>query len=199
MFEKQINKESNPFDLFLSWLEEAKLKEINNYNAMCLSTVSDENKPSSRMVLLKAFDETSFNFFTNLGSKKSLDIKKNPFVSLCFYWKSLGKQIRIEGKAYQMDDSEADHYFLSRPRDSKIGAWASKQSTVLDSFDKFKNEFEEMSDYFETHELSRPDFWSGYKVKANYIEFWQEGDFRLHERVVFEKKDSEWNSFRLYP
>jgi len=189
-----------PFDIFTQWFEKAKSKkEIIEPTAMCLSTVKN-NTPSSRMVLLKHFDESGFCFYTNLTSNKAEQLSMNKNVSLCFYWGSLGYQVRIEGHAIGVTKKEADDYFASRRRESQIGAWASKQSREMQNEDEFQNRIKEIEKKFFNKDVPRPDFWSGFRVVANRIEFWEEKDFRLHTRNLFILQDNKtWAKSRIYP
>lgn len=190
-----------PFLKFSEWLDLAKSnKNIVEPTAMCLSTVSEDNCPSSRMVLLKKFDETGFCFFTNLTSRKGKELSINENVALCFYWGILGKQVRIEGKIEKVSLKEADDYFSSRRRESQIGAWASKQSCEMENWQEFTLRIEEIKRDFENQNVPRPPFWSGFRVVPKLIEFWQEGDFRIHKREVYLKNDDDsWNLKLIYP
>lgn len=189
-----------PFDIFSKWLKEAeKNKQIIEPTAMCLSTVNSENKPSSRMVLLKKFDQSGFCFFTNLTSRKAGELKNNQNVALCFYWGILGRQVRIEGEVEAVTEKEADDYFASRRRGSQIGAWASKQSQTMKDDTEFESRIHEVEDNFKNQDVTRPPFWSGFRCKPTLIEFWEEGDFRLHKRTVYKKINTGWEVTRIYP
>ena len=189
-----------PFEKFAIWLEEAKAKnEIIEPTAMCLSTVDDNSSPSSRMVLLKNFNEKGFCFFTNLTSRKGKEIRDNNNVALCFYWGILGRQVRIEGHLEKVTLKEADDYFASRRRESQIGAWASKQSCEMEEWSEFEDRIDKITKDFEGENVPRPPFWSGFRVIPKYIEFWQEGDFRIHRREVYEKNFDGWKLRKLYP
>ena len=194
-----INIENDPIELFRKWFEEASKNELNDANAMNLSTISNEFKPSSRMVLLKDFNKSGFVFYTNVNSKKGISILNNPNVALNFHWKSLLRQIRIEGIANQVSDEEADKYFDTRPKDSRIGAWASDQSSELLDRNKLLNNINYYKNKFKDIEIPRPDYWRGFKVNPLLIEFWQDMPFRLHERLEFLKVKEEWVSRKLYP
>ena len=193
--------EDNPIILFKEWFEKAKVSEINDPNAFALGTIDNNNYPSTRIVLLKDFNDSGFVFYTNLNSDKSKSIKKISNVSMCFHWKSLSRQIRILGSASQVSETEADEYFDSRPHGSKIGAWASDQSSILykredlyDSIDKFKYKFSNEK------KIPRPDYWSGWRIKPIEIEFWLDGENRIHERLKYLKKDNgNWERFLLSP
>ena len=194
-----INIKDNPFILFDKWFVEAKQKEINNPNAMNLATVGSILRPSSRMVLLKSYDTSGFVFYTNLNSRKGINIKKNSKVFLNFYWKSLLKQIGIRGVAKFVSDSEADEYFNSRPRNSQIGSLVSNQSSELNNREELEQNFQIYRKKYKGKKIPRPSHWSGYKVKPDLIEFWQEMSFRLHDRVEFIKSKNKWYGKRLYP
>ncbi len=194
-----ININDNPFILFDKWFVEAKQKEIKNPNAMNLATVGSILKPSSRMVLLKSYDTSGFVFYTNLNSRKGINIKKNSKVFLNFYWKSLLKQIGIRGVAKFVSDSEADEYFNSRPRNSQIGSLISNQSSELKNREELEQNFQIYRKKYKGKKIPRPSHWSGYKVKPDLIEFWQEMPFRLHDRVEFIKSKNKWYGRRLYP
>ncbi|MFT6077749.1 MAG: pyridoxamine 5'-phosphate oxidase [Myxococcota bacterium] len=192
------NKE--PFDIFSKWINEAQENsKIVEPTAMCLSTVDEESKPSSRMVLLKKFDEKGFCFFTNLTSRKGGELDNNQNVALCFYWGSFGRQVRIEGEVEAVSDIEADDYFASRRRESQIGAWASKQSQEMASDEEFATRIKESEEKFEGKDVSRPPFWSGFRCKPTRIEFWEDGDFRIHTRTIYQKSGDAWKISRIYP
>jgi pyridoxamine 5'-phosphate oxidase len=190
-----------PFELFDKWYEAAKKKEINDPNALALATSSKNNVPSVRMVLLKDFSKNGFVFYTNLNSQKGNEIKENPSVSMCFHWKSLLRQVRINGKVTPVQNTVADKYYNTRAYESRIGAWASNQSSVLNdrqelinSIDKFKKKFNEKDN------VPRPDHWSGWNLKPDSIEFWLDGDNRIHERLKFLlNSDGSWKKVLLSP
>ena len=194
-----LNNITDPINLFKDWFEEALQKEINDPNAMNLSTISKDLKPSSRMVLLKSFDNNGFVFYTNINSKKGTSIISNPNVALNFHWKSMLKQIRIEGKAHQVTNKEADDYFNSRPEDSKIAAWASNQSSVLFNREKLNENIKYYKKKFENITIIRPPHWTGFQVEPELIEFWQDIPFRLHDRLEFKKINDEWLAKKLFP
>ena len=194
-----INADSDPINLFNSWFNEASISEINDPNAMNLSTISKDLKPSSRMVLLKDFSQNGFIFYTNLNSKKGESIIKNPNVALNFHWKSLLRQVRIEGKAKKVLDDEADEYYESRAENSKISAWASNQSRELTSREELEIKIKYYKKEFENKKIKRPSFWSGYRVEPDLIEFWHDMPFRLHDRLEYKKINNVWISKKLYP
>ena len=176
----------NPFDLFEKWFDEAKNNEINDPNALALGTANKEGIPSVRMVLLKDFDKNGFVFYTNLNSQKGNEIKENPNATMCFHWKSLLRQIRINGRLKQVDDKIADNYYKTRAYESRIGAWASKQSSILKSREELLNNLENFKKkYNDIKNVPRPDHWSGWNLKPSSIEFWLDGDNRIHERLKY--------------
>lgn len=190
-----------PYPLFETWFNEAKEKEPNDPNAMALGTVDADGMPAVRMVLLKDWDETGFVFYTNLSSRKGKALKETPQAALCFHWKSLCRQIRIEGHVEQVADKVADAYFHSRHRGSQIGAWASNQSSPLDSRETLKERVAMYEEKFKDQDvIPRPPHWSGFRVKPIAIEFWDDGEYRLHDRFRYTKNDSgAWQAERLYP
>ena len=191
----------NPFELFEKWFEEAKKKEINDPNALALGTASKEGKPSVRMVLLKGFDKNGFIFYTNLNSQKGNELKENPHATMCFHWKSLLRQIRIVGTLTQVDKKTADDYYNTRAYESRIGAWASKQSKVLHSRDELLNSIEDYKNkYSDKDNVPRPSHWSGWNLKPSSIEFWLDGDNRIHERLKYSlDKNNNWVKTLLSP
>ncbi len=190
-----------PFELFADWLKDAEKSEPNDHNAMSVASVDEDGMPNVRMVLLKGFDETGFVFYTNFESQKGREILEHGKVALNFHWKSLRRQVRIRGLVETVCDEEADAYFASRARDSRIGAWASDQSRPLES--RFALE-KSIAKYAARHAIGaipRPPHWSGFRVKPLSIEFWHDRPFRLHDRIVFRRDavDGEWEKTRLYP
>ena len=191
----------DPIELFKIWMDEAKISELNDPNALALATADKNANPSVRMVLLKDFNKKGFVFYTNLESQKGNELKENPKASMCFHWKSLLRQIRINGKLTKVADEVADAYFNSRAYDSRIGAWASKQSTVLEnrndlllSIDKYKKKYNDKVN------VPRPKHWSGWNLSPLSIEFWLDGENRIHERLKYIKnKDGKWNKVLLSP
>ena len=191
----------DPFELFKEWFEVAKMKEINDPNALALGTASKDGVPSVRMVLLKGFDKDGFIFYTNLKSQKSKELKENPNATMCFHWKSLLRQIRIVGKLNLVDDKTADDYYSTRAYESRIGAWASKQSSILKSRDELLNNLENFKKkYSDKDKVPRPDHWSGWNLKPSSIEFWLDGDNRIHERLKYTlDNNNNWEKSLLSP
>ena len=198
--EQAFSPPDNPYDLFQEWLEKASEKEINDPNAMCLATTSTDGQPHARMVLLKELDENGFVFYTNSASAKGEQIADNKKAAICFHWKSLRKQVRVEGIIEQVSDEQADAYYNTRHRGSRIGAWASKQSQPLENFQTLKNFVEDFEEKFENQEdIPRPPHWTGYRIKPVNIEFWIDGDYRLHQRYLYKKNGDQWRIGMLYP
>jgi len=190
-----------PFSLSQQWLEEAEAAEINDPTAMSLATVNTDGLPSLRMVLLKGCDERGFVFFTNFESRKGANLLENPNAALLFHWKSLRRQLRVEGRVEVVTDEEADAYFASRPRASRIGAWASKQSRPMEGRFEFEAEIARYTAKFGASEIPRPDFWSGFRLVPKYFEFWRDRKFRLHERKTYTLNDQGqgWDIEEIYP
>ena len=190
----------DPISQFEHWLAEAKAhKHISEPTAMCLATADAKAVPSARMVLLKGLDARGFVFYTNNESHKGADLRENPHAALVFYWMPLGRQVRVEGVVQPVSDAEADEYFASRPRDSRIGAWASKQSRPLKDKAQLLADVARETARFGLGEVPRPPYWHGWRVVPSVIEFWQEGSFRIHEREVFTRDGDGWKVVRLYP
>ncbi|HEV2149348.1 MAG TPA: pyridoxamine 5'-phosphate oxidase [Longimicrobiaceae bacterium] len=191
-----------PLARFGELLERARATDLPEPTAMALSTVGADGRPSSRMVLLKGFDEHGFVFYTNLGSRKAREIGVNPWVALCFHWQPLEVQVRVEGRAAPVGDAEADAYFGSRPRGSQVGAWASRQSEELPSRAALEERILQVEERFQGGEIPRPPFWSGFRVVPDRIELWFALPSRLHERDVYTRDPDApggWSLRRLYP
>jgi pyridoxamine 5'-phosphate oxidase len=191
----------DPIDLFEVWMSEAKKTELNDPNALALATSDQNNFPSIRMVLLKDFNKKGFVFYTNLNSQKGNELKNNPKASMCFHWKSLLRQIRISGTITQVEDNVADQYYNSRGYDSRIGAWASKQSKKLKNRDELTNSIKEFKQKFnDENNVPRPNHWSGWNLSPKRIEFWLDGDSRIHERLNYTiDKNGNWIKSLLSP
>ena len=193
-----IDFTQNPFELFANWYDLAIETEINDPNAMTLSTISN-NRPSSRVVLLKSHDEKGFVFYTNSNSKKGKSISENNNIALNFHWKTQNRQIRIEGQAKIVSSEIADSYFNSRPRGSQIGAWSSNQSAELNARSELIDNIKKFEKKYEDQDIPRPSHWNGYLVKPQLIEFWQEMPYRIHDRVVYTLLKNKWEIKKLYP
>lgn len=189
----------DPFALFDRWYAEARASEPNDSNAMALATADADGRPSVRMVLLKGHGPDGFVFYTNREGRKAADLAANPHAALLFHWKSLRRQIRIEGPITLASDAESDAYFASRGRDSQLGAWASDQSRPLDSRETFEARFAETAARFEGGAVPRPPHWGGYRVTPHTLEFWQDRAHRLHERRQFTRDGDRWSEGLLYP
>tara|TARA_B100001094_G_C18041427_1_gene725205 strand:+ start:21 stop:647 length:627 start_codon:yes stop_codon:yes gene_type:complete len=191
----------DPFQLFKEWMEEAKKSEPNDPNAVALATSNKNNIPSVRMVLLKDFNENGFVFYTNLSSQKGNDLKENPYAAMCFHWKSLLRQIRIVGKISLVSNKVADEYYSSRAYESQIGAWASKQSQELKTRDELVKSIQDYKKKFDNKtNVPRPSHWSGWNLFPESIEFWLDGDNRIHERLKYTKNNSgNWTKSLLSP
>ena len=192
--------EANPIVLFKKWFALAEKSEVNDPNALSLATSSSSGIPSVRMVLLKGLSEKGFVFYTNFNSNKGIDLKSNPNASMCFHWKSLRRQVRISGKAVVISDQEADKYYSSRAYESRIGAWASSQSQVMQNRNEFLDRFKDFKKkYPDQNNVPRPPHWSGWRVEPNSIEFWLEIKNRIHERLNYKKENDKWIKEILYP
>jgi pyridoxamine 5'-phosphate oxidase len=192
---------NDPIQLFKVWMDEAKKTEPNDPNAVALATSDKKNLPSVRMVLLKDFNEYGFVFYTNLNSQKGIELKENPNASMCFHWKSLLRQVRISGSVSSVSDKVADQYYNTRGYESRIGAWASKQSKVLSSRDELINSIDDFKKKFnDQNNVPRPSHWSGWNLSPLTIEFWLDGDSRIHERLKYSKdNDGIWTQSLLSP
>jgi len=189
----------DPVEQFKAWFTEAAEAEPVNPNAMTLATVDAMGRPSARMVLLKDVDAGGFVFYTNLGSRKATELQVNPHAALCFYWKTLAKQVRVEGTIEAVSDAEADAYFATRAKLSQLGAWASKQSQPLEGRLALEKRVAKYTAQFNFGEVPRPDFWSGFRLRPMRIELWKEEAFRLHDRTQYTWDGQDWNIEKLYP
>ena len=189
----------DPFALFDAWYAEAQASEPNDPNAMALATADAQGRPSARMVLLKGHGADGFMFYTNRDGRKAADLDANPQAALLFHWKSLRRQVRIEGAVTRASDAESDAYFASRGRDSQLGAWASDQSRPLDRRETFEARVAAKTEEFTGRDVPRPPFWGGYRVTPDAIEFWQDRAHRLHERRLFTRRGDVWTEGLLYP
>jgi pyridoxamine 5'-phosphate oxidase len=190
---------TDPFPLFAEWLAEATKSEPNDPNAMALATVDESGLPDVRMVLLKGFDQSGFVFYTNLESRKGRELLANPKAALCFHWKSTRRQVRVRGDVEPVTPTEADAYFVTRPRLARIGAWASKQSEPLESRLALEKAVALTTARYAIGEVPRPPHWSGFRIVPVEIEFWHDGAFRLHHRVRFTRTGNGWTKALLYP
>ena len=194
-----IEEKSDPLTLFDEWLAEAEKLEPNDPNAMTVATATPEGRPSARMLLLKGHDARGFVFYTNMESRKGIEIKTNPFAALLFHWKSLRRQVRVEGALVQVSDQEADAYFDSRARGSRIGAWASKQSRAMEGRWDLEKAVASYTAKFHIGSIPRPSYWTGMRLVPDRIEFWMDKPFRLHDRLVYVRNAEGWVTERLFP
>lgn len=194
-------EESNPFSLFERWFAEASLHEPNDPNAMALSSVDSTGMPNIRVVLLKGWDERGFVYYTNVESQKGVEVAASGKAAVNFHWKSLRRQVRVRGLVESVTDAEADAYFKTRRRVSRLGAWASRQSRPLDSRKTLMDAVSELERKYPGDDIPRPPYWQGTRIRPLHIEFWQDGDFRLHDRSVFIRQslDAQWTRQRWYP
>ncbi|WP_422365821.1 pyridoxamine 5'-phosphate oxidase [Pelagibius sp.] len=190
---------ADPLEIFKSWLAEAESAEPNDPTALSLSTVGEDGMPSSRMVLLKGYDARGFVFYTNYESRKGRQLLGHPKAAMLFHWKSLRRQVRIEGAVEQVSAAEADEYFASRPKQSQIGAWASDQSRPLEGRFELEKRVAKFAAKYGLGKVPRPPHWSGFRVVPRLIEFWQDGAFRLHDRLVYTRVGEDWTTERLFP
>jgi len=193
-----LGEAPDPINLFRRWFDDAKHSELNDHNAMSLATSTPDGRPSVRIVLMKRLDDRGFSFYTNRESRKGLELRANSHVALNFHWKSRRRQVRIEGTVTELPGSDVDAYFKRRHRMSQIGAWASSQSRPLPSRAELERRTEEFNEKF-PEEVPRPPYWTGFVVWPVQMEFWQEQDFRLHDRCVFTRAGAEWTKQSLYP
>jgi pyridoxamine 5'-phosphate oxidase len=198
---RRCNGRSGPFAIFRGWLSAAESKELNDPNAMALATVDADGMPDVRMVLLKGFSPAGFVFYTNTQSQKGAELALNMQAACVLHWKSLGRQVRFRGPVEFVTDAEADAYFASRPRESRIGAWASQQSRPLTSRSALLQAVAREESRYASTEVPRPSYWRGYRIRPVAIEFWTSKPFRLHDRVVFRREcpEGDWHEERLYP
>lgn len=196
-----FTEENDPFELFAKWLKDAEASEPNDPNAVAVATVDEDGLPNVRMVLMKEFDANGFVFYTNFESQKGRELLGQPKAAMCFHWKSLRRQVRLRGPVEVVTDAEADAYFQSRPRGSRIGAWASKQSRTLESRFALERAVAKTTAKYGVSEIPRPAHWSGFRLKPVSIEFWHDGKFRLHDRIEFRRNAAEggWHKVRMYP
>jgi pyridoxamine 5'-phosphate oxidase len=196
-----FTERNDPFGLFGDWLKDAEKSEPNDPNAMALATADEEGLPNVRMVLLKGFDERGFVFYTNFESQKGQEILGTMKAAIAFHWKSLRRQVRVRGIVEEVSKDEADAYFASRPRDSRIGAWASQQSRPLETRFALETAVAMNTAKYAIGEVPRPSYWSGFRIMPLTIEFWHDRPFRLHDRVVFRRAEvtGDWSKTRLYP
>ena len=194
-----FTEENEPYSLFGAWLADAQKSEPNDPNAVALATVDPAGLPNVRMVLLKGFDERGFVFYTNFESQKGQEILSSHKAAMCFHWKSLRRQVRIRGDVEVVTEEEADAYYATRPRGSRIGAWASKQSRPLDGRFALEKAVAEFTARYAIGEIPRPAHWSGFRIKPVSLEFWHDRPFRLHDRMEFRRADDGWQKVRMYP
>ena len=197
--DKCFEEDDNPIDLFKKWFSKAEETEINDPNAVAIATSDNNNQPSVRMVLLKGLSDKGFVFYTNFNSKKSNDLKLNKKASMCFHWKSLRRQVRVSGSVEKVADSEADDYYNSRPYKNKIGAWASSQSETLKNRQEFLEKVKNFENKYPSNNVPRPPYWSGWRLIPAQIEFWLDGEGRIHERLNYVQRNNEWKKELLYP
>ena len=190
----------NPIELFKKWFSKAEENEINDPNAVAVATSDTNNQPNVRMVLLKGLSEKGFVFYTNFNSKKGSELKENQKASMCFHWKSLRRQVRVLGEVEEVSKKEADEYYNSRPYKNRIGAWASSQSQTLDSRETFISKIKEFEKKYPNQDnVPRPPNWSGWRLMPKEVEFWLDGEGRIHERLLYTYEENKWEKKLLYP
>ena len=194
-----FTERTEPYALFDEWLKEAEASEPNDPNTLALASVDESGMPNVRMVLLKGVDERGFVFYTNFESAKGQEVLGAMKAAMCFHWKSLRRQVRVRGPVEIVTDEEADAYYNSRHPQSRLGAWASDQSRPLDGRQTLIDRVEEYREKYGEENIPRPPHWSGFRIKPDTIEFWQDGEFRLHDRIVFSPSGDGWDKVRLYP
>ena len=189
----------HPVEQFAAWFRQALAADLPDANAMTLATATRRGEPSARIVLLKGFDESGFQFYTNYDSRKGKELQDNPHAALCFFWQQLERQVRVEGTVQKMSRDESAVYFKKRPRLSQLGAWASSQSSKVTSREMLEQQFQEVTERFEGQEVPLPDFWGGFNLMPERVEFWQGRPGRLHDRIVYEREADSWKTARLSP
>ena len=195
----ETSVDKNPFIQFTKWYESILNSNLNEPTVMMLSTADVNGNPSARIVLLKEIDDSGFVFYTNYRSRKGKDLKENPKAALTFFWDEPRRQIRIEGRIETISRETSREYFSSRPRESQISAWVSAQSSVIPNREILENKFDELKEKFGNEKIPLPDFWGGYKLIPNYVEFWQGRENRLHDRICYKNENDKWKIFRLAP
>jgi pyridoxamine 5'-phosphate oxidase len=195
----EADMDPDPINQFRAWFENAIDADLHEPNAMILATARKEGRPSARTVLLKGYDERGFVFYTNYEGRKAGELEANPACALLFYWGELERQVRIEGRATRLSKEESDAYFASRPRGSRLGAWASEQSRPVEDRSVLEERIEALEAKYEGREVPRPPFWGGYRIEPDSIEFWQGRENRLHDRLVYRRAGERWNMERLQP
>jgi len=196
---RDFTLEDEPFALFAHWLDEATASEVNDPNGTALATVDEAGLPNVRMVLLKGFDERGFVFYTNFESNKGREILSSMKAAMCFHWKSLRRQVRVRGQVEVVSEEEANAYYATRPRHSRLGAWASAQSRPLEARQVLVDAVAKLDAEYPGGDIPRPAHWSGFRIVPSSIEFWQDGEFRLHDRIAFQRDGDGWSKTRLYP
>lgn len=196
---EDANLPDDPVEMLRRWLDEAISSEVDEPNAMSLATVSPDGKPNVRVVLLKGIEGGKIHFYTNYGSQKGKELSLNPHAAVAFWWPELERQLRVRGPVEKLSREESDHYFQSRPRESRIGAWVSEQSSTIENRNALKQKVQDVTERFEGKEIPTPKFWGGYSIGIEEIEFWQGRPGRLHDRILYEIKNGDWEKRRLQP